>query len=220
MTSLSLTDARQQFALTDAAAAKVKSLIEAEDTPNLALRVAVRPGGCSGFSYEMFFDADQADDDIKTEHGGVTVVIDPASFQHLAGGVARLQGRPPGRRVPHHEPQRPAHLRLRRVLLLDPTPFSAAERPDDVPARVRRGPCRSAVRISSVANAPLSRPVTLPVPSIAKIHGSPLMPEPGLGRGDEVVARRGPCRSRRAPARSGPGTRARAAMSWSSTGPQ
>lgn len=85
MTSLSLTDARQQFLLTDAAAAKVKSLIEAEDTPDLALRVAVRPGGCSGFSYEMFFDTDVADDDVKSEQGGVTVVIDPASAPHLGG---------------------------------------------------------------------------------------------------------------------------------------
>jgi len=85
MSSLSLTDARQQFVLTDAAAAKVKSLIDAEETENLALRVAVRPGGCSGFSYEMYFDADQADDDVRSEYGGVLVVIDPASFNHLAG---------------------------------------------------------------------------------------------------------------------------------------
>jgi iron-sulfur cluster assembly protein/iron-sulfur cluster insertion protein len=85
MTSLNLTDARAQFLLTDAAAAKVKSLMEAEETPNLALRVAVRPGGCSGFSYEMYFDADQADDDIRSNYGDVSVVIDPASFQHLAG---------------------------------------------------------------------------------------------------------------------------------------
>lgn len=85
MTSLNLTDARAQFLLTDAAAEKVKGLMEAEDTPNLALRVAVRPGGCSGFSYEMFFDADRADDDIASTHGDVTVLIDPASFVHLAG---------------------------------------------------------------------------------------------------------------------------------------
>jgi iron-sulfur cluster assembly accessory protein len=84
--SLSLTDARAQFTLTDAAASKVQGLLEAEDTPNLALRVAVRPGGCSGFSYEMFFDADRADDDITSEFSGVTVLIDPASFQHLTGG--------------------------------------------------------------------------------------------------------------------------------------
>ena len=86
LSSLNVTDARAQFSLSDAAAVKVKSLIEAEDVPDLALRVAVRPGGCSGFSYEMYFDADKADDDIKSEKDGVMVVIDPASFQHLAGG--------------------------------------------------------------------------------------------------------------------------------------
>ena len=71
--------------LTDTAASKVKDLIEAEGEPNLALRVAVRPGGCSGFSYEMFFDTDVAADDVKVEQGGVTVVIDPASAPHLGG---------------------------------------------------------------------------------------------------------------------------------------
>ncbi len=86
MSMFTVSDARTQFLLTDAAAAKVKALIEAEDTPGLALRVAVRPGGCSGFSYEMFFDADIADDDVKSEQGGVQVVIDPASMNHLGGG--------------------------------------------------------------------------------------------------------------------------------------
>ena len=86
MSMFTITDARTQFLLTDAAAVKVKALIEAEDTPGLALRVAVRPGGCSGFSYEMFFDADIADEDVKSEQGGVQVVIDPASMGHLAGG--------------------------------------------------------------------------------------------------------------------------------------
>ena len=86
MSVFTVTDARAQFTLTDAAAKKVASLIETEETPGLALRVAVRPGGCSGFSYEMFFDADIASDDVRSEQGGVTVVIDPASFEHLAGG--------------------------------------------------------------------------------------------------------------------------------------
>ena len=49
--------------LTDTAASKVKNLIDEEGDDSLALRVAVRPGGCSGFSYEMFFDTDVADDD-------------------------------------------------------------------------------------------------------------------------------------------------------------
>lgn len=91
MSMFTVTDARAQFTLTDAAAAKIKSLIEAEETPDLALRVAVRPGGCSGFSYEMFFDADVAPDDVRSEHGGVSVVIDPASFQHLGGGSLDFQ---------------------------------------------------------------------------------------------------------------------------------
>src|SRR5437588_4637650 len=71
--------------LTDTASSKVKELIKAEDNPELVLRVAVRPGGCSGLSYEMFFDADVAADDVKVEQGGVTVVIDPASAPHLGG---------------------------------------------------------------------------------------------------------------------------------------
>src|SRR5258708_4180848 len=69
--------------MTDAAASKVKDLIEAEGEPELALRVAVRPGGCSGFSYEMFFDTDIASDDLTTEHGGVRLVVDPSSAQLL-----------------------------------------------------------------------------------------------------------------------------------------
>jgi iron-sulfur cluster assembly protein/iron-sulfur cluster insertion protein len=81
----SVRDASTVFAVTDTAAAKVKSLIEAEDNPDLVLRVAVRPGGCSGLSYEMFFDSDVADDDVRSEYGGITVVIDPASAPHLAG---------------------------------------------------------------------------------------------------------------------------------------
>ena len=81
----SVQDASTVFTITDAASDKVKSLITAEGNPDLVLRVAVRPGGCSGFSYEMFFDTDVAADDLKSEHGGITVVIDPASAPHLGG---------------------------------------------------------------------------------------------------------------------------------------
>ena len=65
--------------LTDTAATKVKDLIEAEGEPNLALRVAVRPGGCSGFSYEMFFDTDVAADDNLVDYSGVRVVVAEAT---------------------------------------------------------------------------------------------------------------------------------------------
>jgi iron-sulfur cluster assembly protein/iron-sulfur cluster insertion protein len=73
--------------LTDNAASKVKDLIEAEGEEGLALRVAVRPGGCSGFSYEMFFDSDVADDDVTADYGGVRVVVDPSSAQLLSGAT-------------------------------------------------------------------------------------------------------------------------------------
>ena len=73
--------------LTDNAASKVKDLIESEGEDNLALRVAVRPGGCSGFSYEMFFDSDIAGDDLTLDYGGVRVVVDPSSAQLLTGAT-------------------------------------------------------------------------------------------------------------------------------------
>ena len=75
------------IALTDNATSKVAELIAAEGDENLALRVAVRPGGCSGFSYEMFFDSDIADDDITAERDGVKVVVDPSSAQLLTGAT-------------------------------------------------------------------------------------------------------------------------------------
>ena len=73
--------------LTDTAASKVKDLIEQEGEPNLALRVAVRPGGCSGFSYEMFFDTDVAEDDNLSDYQGVRVVVDASSAELLQGAT-------------------------------------------------------------------------------------------------------------------------------------
>ncbi len=73
--------------LTDAAITKVADLIAQEGQDDLALRVAVRPGGCSGFSYEMFFDTDVADDDIQLQFGEVKVLVDPASSKLLSGAT-------------------------------------------------------------------------------------------------------------------------------------
>jgi len=72
--------------LTETATTKVKQLLDAEDQPELSLRVAVRPGGCSGLSYEMFFDSEKAPDDIEQVYGeGVRVVVDPQSAEYLSG---------------------------------------------------------------------------------------------------------------------------------------
>jgi iron-sulfur cluster assembly protein/iron-sulfur cluster insertion protein len=71
--------------LTSSAAAKVRELVEAEGDPNLALRLAVRPGGCSGFSYEMFFDAQVDDSDVVSVTDGVRLIVDAESSSLLSG---------------------------------------------------------------------------------------------------------------------------------------
>ena len=64
--------------LTEEAKNKVSELLS-QETEDMALRVAVRPGGCSGFSYEMYFDTDKAEDDVEKLFDEVRVVVDPSS---------------------------------------------------------------------------------------------------------------------------------------------
>ena len=73
--------------LTDGATTKVGQLIASESEEGLALRVAVRPGGCSGFSYEMYFDTERAADDLEEAFGEVRVEVDPSSAQLLEGAT-------------------------------------------------------------------------------------------------------------------------------------
>ncbi len=82
------TQAVDPITLSDGAAAKVAELIAAEDADEaLALRVAVKPGGCSGFNYDMYFDSEVADDDVVREFAGVKVVVDPQSAELLTGST-------------------------------------------------------------------------------------------------------------------------------------
>jgi iron-sulfur cluster insertion protein len=76
---------------TDNAAAKVKQLIEEEGNTELKLRVFVSGGGCSGFQYGFTFDEAVADDDTVMEKGGVTLLIDPMSYQYLVGAEIDYQ---------------------------------------------------------------------------------------------------------------------------------
>ncbi len=76
---------------TDAAAAKVKSLIEEDQNENLKLRVFITGGGCSGFSYGFTFDEETADDDTLIENQGVVMVVDPMSLQYLEGSTVDYQ---------------------------------------------------------------------------------------------------------------------------------
>ncbi|MGH8952785.1 MAG: HesB/IscA family protein [Acidimicrobiia bacterium] len=73
--------------VTDFAVEKIGELIAAEGEADLALRMAVRPGGCSGFSYEMYFDSQIDDTDIVEEFGEVRVVVDPQSAEMVKGST-------------------------------------------------------------------------------------------------------------------------------------
>ncbi len=87
-TSVSIGKKPNPVTLTASASTKVAQLLaEEEGAEELALRVAVKPGGCSGYSYEMFFDSEQDDDDIVREFGGVKVVVDPTSAELLTGAT-------------------------------------------------------------------------------------------------------------------------------------
>jgi|TARA_Y200000002_G_C22105470_1_gene424484 iron-sulfur cluster insertion protein len=70
---------------TEAAANKVKTLIEEEKNDSLKLRVFVSGGGCSGFQYGFTFDENIQDGDTKVDKNGVTLLVDPMSFQYLSG---------------------------------------------------------------------------------------------------------------------------------------
>ena len=71
--------------LTASAVQKVRQLVEEEDNEELKLRVFITGGGCSGFQYGFTFDELAADDDTAIERDGVTLLVDPMSFQYLAG---------------------------------------------------------------------------------------------------------------------------------------
>ncbi|UAW98073.1 iron-sulfur cluster insertion protein ErpA [Halopseudomonas nanhaiensis] len=73
------------------AVGKVRSLIEEEGNDSLSLRVFVTGGGCSGFQYGFTFDDEMAEDDTVVERDGVRLVVDPMSFQYLAGSEVDYQ---------------------------------------------------------------------------------------------------------------------------------
>ena len=80
-------DTEPLIALSGEAVTKVAELLEAEGEEGLGLRLAVRAGGCSGFSYEIFFDSDESADDHVASFGQVTVRVDAASAAQLTGAT-------------------------------------------------------------------------------------------------------------------------------------
>ena len=75
------------LALSEAAASKVRSLLEQEGRDDLRLRVAVQPGGCSGMQYQLFFDERVLDGDVELAPHGVPVVVDRMSAPYLGGAT-------------------------------------------------------------------------------------------------------------------------------------
>ncbi|MCP1672911.1 iron-sulfur cluster insertion protein [Natronocella acetinitrilica] len=89
-------DMEDPLVFTDSAANKVRELIEEESNDKLKLRVYVSGGGCSGFQYGFTFDENVEDGDTAMEKNGVTLLVDPMSFQYLMGAeidyVENIQG--------------------------------------------------------------------------------------------------------------------------------
>jgi iron-sulfur cluster assembly accessory protein len=71
--------------LTVAAAAKAKALLDQEGRDDLALRIAVQPGGCAGLRYQLFFDDRSLDGDLTVEFEGVTLAVDRMSAPYVQG---------------------------------------------------------------------------------------------------------------------------------------
>jgi iron-sulfur cluster insertion protein len=77
--------ASEDITISDSAAKRISELIAGEGKPDLMLRVSISGGGCSGFQYGFSLDADQNDDDLLFERGGVKVVVDEVSLEYIKG---------------------------------------------------------------------------------------------------------------------------------------
>ena len=72
---------------TENAVKKLIELKQAESSDNSFLRMGVKPGGCSGYSYEMFFDTEEFEGDVIEEYGDVNIVVDAQSLEHIKGST-------------------------------------------------------------------------------------------------------------------------------------
>jgi iron-sulfur cluster assembly protein len=79
------TPAQPLVGLSEAAAGKLRELVEAEQNPQIGLRVYVYSGGCSGFRYGMMLEDQPSSEDITVESKGIKVYVDPQSTQYLSG---------------------------------------------------------------------------------------------------------------------------------------
>jgi iron-sulfur cluster assembly protein len=80
-----LTTEKTPLNITDLAVSELKRIVAKKGNPDLALRVFVSPGGCSGLSYGMAFEESPADDDVVIEREGVKLVVDEVSLMYIDG---------------------------------------------------------------------------------------------------------------------------------------
>ena len=104
--------------LTDAAAEKAKGLLERDGSPDMVLRIAVQPGGCSGLRYELFFDDRSLDGDALVDFGGIGLAVDRMSQPVSGRRHHRLRGHHREAGLHDRQPERAELLRLRRLLPL------------------------------------------------------------------------------------------------------
>ena len=104
--------------LTEAAATKAKSLLDQEGRDDLALRIAVQPGGCAGLRYNLFFDDRTLDGDLTAEFGGVTPDGGPDERALHRRRVHRFRRHDREAGLHHRQPQRHWFVRLRRFVQL------------------------------------------------------------------------------------------------------
>ncbi|WP_433605149.1 HesB/IscA family protein [Prescottella agglutinans] len=71
--------------MTEAASSKAKALLDQEGRDDLALRIAVQPGGCAGLRYQLFFDDRTLDGDLVVDFGGVNLAVDRMSAPYVEG---------------------------------------------------------------------------------------------------------------------------------------
>lgn len=71
--------------ISESATEKIQEMLEAEEIPNLFLRIGVQEGGCSGFSYGMGFDDEQHEHDTELDIRGVKVVVNSEDMKYLNG---------------------------------------------------------------------------------------------------------------------------------------
>ncbi|EME21671.1 HesB/IscA family protein [Rhodococcus triatomae] len=81
------TEAAHKVVMSDAAAAKAKALLDQEGRDDLALRIAVQPGGCAGLRYQLFFDDRSLDGDLVVDFGGVNLAVDRMSAPYVEGAT-------------------------------------------------------------------------------------------------------------------------------------